>query len=601
MTVTLSAPASTGPALAVDLNTPDTPSENPHTISPLVYGLNGYTLDATSAKIASPAVVRWGGDATSRYNYQNTMTNSASDYYFENFLGSGGMPGGGSFDSFITSNIGVGAKSLGTVPVLGWVSNGTQYACSFTQSAFSNQQSFQNGCGNGVETNGTDLFGSNTIAAITSISEPAPDITATSTPAPGASNLATWANGTWPGGWVNSLVTNPSYGNGASGKGVAIWDLDNEPTWWDAVHRDVHPVPFTYDEVTNGGVGTALAIKTADPTALVSGPVMDYWYAYFYSKKDIESGWSTGPCYEPWSNPADRTAHGGLPMIEYYLQQFQKYSQSYGVRLLDYLDVHSYFAPNYNGNSVAFTTAGDTQVQMARMNGTRVFWDSTYTDPNFPQPNYVTDANYTASCSTPLQAPQVIPMLQKWVTADYPGTKTAIDEYNFGGLESINGAVVQADILGIFGRQGLDMGDLWPSNGFPSEQPGNYAFAMYRNYDLKNDGAVFGDTYLHASSTGTSGDAESQLAVYGAQRSSDGAITVMVINKSYGPLTSTVSLENFAGTSTSAQVYLYSNVNLNAIVPQAAATVTLPSGSGTTGTISYTFPAQSITLLVVPD
>jgi hypothetical protein len=34
----------------------------------------------------------------------------------------------------------------------------------------------------------------------------------------------------------------------ASGKGVALWDLDNEPTWWDAVERDVHPDPFTYDE-----------------------------------------------------------------------------------------------------------------------------------------------------------------------------------------------------------------------------------------------------------------------------------------------------------------------------------------------------------------
>ena len=87
--------------------------------------------------------------------------------------------------------------------------------------------------------------------------------------------LQSWAIGTWSGSWVNSILTNSSYGNGASGKGVALWDLDNEPTWWDAVHRDVHPNPFTYDEVTNDGLGTALAIKSADPTALVSGPVMD--------------------------------------------------------------------------------------------------------------------------------------------------------------------------------------------------------------------------------------------------------------------------------------------------------------------------------------
>ena len=64
--------------------------------------------------------------------------------------------------------------------------------------------------------------------------------------------------------------------------------------------------------------------------------------------------------------------------------------------------------------------------------------------------------------------------MQKWVANDYPGTKTGIDEYNFGGLESINGAVVQADILGIFGRQGLDMGAFWPSMNYSQQGPGNY-------------------------------------------------------------------------------------------------------------------------------
>jgi hypothetical protein len=608
-TVTLNAPATAnGPALSVDVNTPNTPSENPHTISPFVYGMNGYVLDSASEKIANPGIVRWGGDDTSRYNYQLNMTNSASDYYFENFSGGGGQfpnaTGSTNFTQFVQATDAAGSAALGTVPVLGWVSNNTQYACSFTQTQFPSQQSFESGCGNGVLTSGVDLNGSNGTTAtqipnITSLSEPAPSILTAPNPA-----TTSWADGTWSGSWVNSLVTNSSLGNGASGKGVAVWDLDNEPTWWDAVHRDVHPIPFTYDEVTNGGIGTALAIKTADPTALVSGPVIDYWEAYFYSKKDIENGWSNGsPCYQPWSAPIDREAHGGTAMIEYYLKQFSSYSQTYGVRLLDYVDIHGYFAPDYpagSGNSVAFTTAGDTQEQQARLNATRVFWDSAYTDPNEPQPNYITDANYTSSCSPPAQAPQLISMLQKWVANDYPGTKTAIDEYNFGGLESINGAVVQADILGIFGRQGLDLGAFWPTTNYNQQGPGNYAFAMYRNYD-GNDSS-FGNTYLYAMSTGSSGDSESQLSVYGGLRTSDNAITVMVINKTYGSLTSTISLENFSATSgTTAQVYQYSGSNLSAIVQQAGVSVMPPSGTGTTSTISsYTFPAQSITLFVVP-
>jgi hypothetical protein len=635
VTVALNPPSTTaGPALSVDVNTPNEPSENPHTISPYVYGVNGYLLDAASEAIINPGVVRWGGDDTSRYNYQNGWSNSASDYYFLNGDGAAAMfPNSTSstnFTQFFPSVDAAGAAALGTVPVLGWVSNGDSGACSFTASAYPGQESYdqyESSCGDGIYPDGTggctssggcDIYGNNTIAAITSNPEPPPCTSPTSTdtnctqaPSPG-SVTASWADGTWSGGWVNSIVSN--YGNGASGKGVAIWDLDNEPTWWSAVHRDVHPDPFTYDEVTNNDIGTALAIKTADPTALVSGPVIDYWWAYFYSMKDIWSGWASGPCYQPWSNPTDREAHGGVPLIEYYLQQFNNDSQAYGVRLLDYLDIHGYFAPDYpagSGNSVAFTTAGDTQEQEARMNGTRVFWDPTYTDPNYPQPNYITDSNYTASCSPPAQAPELIPMLQAWVNGtaplgnpnyDYPGTKTSIDEYNFGALDSINGAVVEADILGIFGRQGLDMSALWPSGAYNTEAPGNYAFAMYRNYDGKD--STFGSQYLQAVSTiSGGGDGEGQLAVYGAQRSSDGALTVMVINKTFGPLTSTLSLLNFTAPSgTTAQVYQYSNANLNAIEPQPAVSVTPPSGSGTTSTISnYTFPAQSITLFVVPD
>jgi polyisoprenoid-binding protein YceI len=624
-TIQLVAPSVTGPALTVDVNTPSTPSENPHTINPYIYGMNAYVLDPASQATANPAITRWGGDNTSRYNYQNTWSNSAADWYFENSQGTG-MPGDGTFNSYVSTVHSLGAAALGSVPVNGWVSNGVN-ACGFPRSSFPNQvgqngdSAFQNyngeQCGYGAYPDGDDGCTSNggcsiyvdnttsdptaatTEADITSIAINPPDITASSTPAPGSPNLTSWAGSTWDGGWVSSLVSNPSIGPASSSTGVQVWDLDNEPTWWSAVHRDVHPYPFTYDEVTNHGIGTALAIKTADPSAQVSGPVIDYWWGYFYSMQDIWNGWSHGPCYQPWDDPADREAHSGTALIEYYLQQFNKYSQQYGVRLLDYVDVHGYFAGSYNGNSVAFTTAGDTQEQEARMNSTRVLWDPTYTDPNYPQPNYVTDSNYTTNCNVPLLAPQLVRTLNKWVANDYPGTQAAIDEYNFGGLESINGAVVEADVLGIFGREGLGMGAFWPTTNYNQQIPGNYAFAMYRNYDGKD--SLFGDTYLYATSATSGSDAEGQLAVYGAQRSSDNAITVMVINKTYGPLSSTLSLENFTATgSTTAQVYQYSSANLNAVVPLAAVAVTPPS-SGTTSTISYTFPAQSITLLVIPQ
>jgi hypothetical protein len=444
------------------------------------------------------------------------------------------------------------------------------------------------GCTNA---NGCNITGND--PTLTSIAEPAP------VPPPLANVNAAWAGGTWVGSWVNYLVNKfgPGNPNGGNGTGVSIYDLDNEPTWWDANDMDVHPIPFTYDEVTNGGIGTALAIKTEDPTAQVSGPIIDFWWAYFYSKKDIEAGWSTGPCFEPWSGPADRTAHGGTPMVEYYLQQFAQAQTTYGIRLLDYVDLHTYFAGTYNNKSVAFDTAGDTGEQQVRLNSTRALWDPSYTDPNFPQPNYTTDANFTANCATPLQAPQLIPMMRNWVAKDYPGTKLAIDEYNWGGMESISGALAQADILGIFGREGLDLGTMWPTSDPSGQVPGMMAFAMYRNYDGNN--STFGDTALASTSMASGADAEGTLAGYGALRSSDKAVTIMVINKTYGDLTETLSVANL-NPNGPAQSYLYSNANLAAIVKQANVAVTAGAG-GNPSTLSTTFPAQSITLLVVPQ
>jgi hypothetical protein len=124
------------------------------------------------------------------------------------------------------------------------------------------------------------------------------------------------------------------------------------------------------------------------------------------------------------------------------------------------------------------------------------------------------------------------------------------------------------------------------------------AFAMYRNYDGKN--STFGDTALASTSTSAGADAEGSLAIYGALRSSDKAVTIMVINKTYGAQTETLEMNNVSSTGT-ASAYLYSSANLAAIVPQSSITVTPPASGSTVSTLSTTFPAQSITLLVVPQ
>jgi hypothetical protein len=549
--VTLAAPAAaTGPALAVDAGAAT------HTISPLIYGMNGYSLDPSIATKFHLPVDRWGGDATSRYNYLLDVTNNDNDYFFETLPNNNTKyPDVSDFNTQVAQDEASKTMTIGTMPVIGWTTK-RQTACGFSVKKYGAQKQvdpYETDCGNGVKPDGTNITGNDPTDTSTAIDQ------------------------TWDSGWVQYLVK--KFGTAADG-GIGEYELDNEPEFWSSTHRDVHPNATTYDEITNNALTYAGAIKAADPTAAVGGPVIAYFPNYFYSWADLESGWSTGPCYCYNGNPTDRLAHGDVAFLDYYLQHFKSYEDANGVRLLDYLDLHGYYA----ANNAAFAMAGDTALQAARLDSTRAMWDPTYTNAGFTDPN-----NRTSSAGP--AAIELIPRMRNWVATDYPGTKLAITEYNWGGQEHINGALAQADLLGIFGREGLDEGVLWGPPDPVKQLPGLEAYLIYKNYD--GTGSEFGDTSV----TSTSAN-QGQLAVYGATRSSDGAVTVMVINKTFGDLKSTLSLANFT-TTAQAKVYLYSGANTSAIVAQPSQKLTTPAAGGAS-TLTMTFPASSITLLVVP-
>lgn len=543
--VTLLAPGTaTGPALSVDT------SAVTHTISPLIYGMNSYSMAPTLQAQGLLPLDRWGGDFTTRYNYLLDVSNSANDYYFEtNPNTNAAYPDVSQFNSEVEQDEQYLSKTIATMPLIGYTTK-RQKACGFSVAKYGAQQIVDPNrpdCGNGVNPNGKNITGN----------DPA--------------DTSTVINESFVGGWVEYLVK--KFGSAANG-GVAIYELDNEPEYWSGVHRDVHPAWMTYDELTNKGLSYAKAIKAAGPTALVSGPVISGFDNYFYSTADLYSGWSTGPCYCYNGNPTDRLAHGNIPLLAYYLQQFSAAEKSGGVRLLDYLDLHAYYA----AKKAAFAKAGDTALQAARLNSTRVFWDPTYTDLAYTDPNVTTNP--------PVYPVQLIPMMRTLVAQNYPGTRLAVTEYNFGGQESINGALAQAELLAIFGREGLDLGALWGPPDPATQMPGLIAFKIFQNYDAA--GSAFGDGSLAA----TSAD-QSKLAIYASERSKDDMLTVLVLNKGFGDLTSSVSLTTSATTS---QVYQYSNANLSSISHLADAPVTAVTGGAS---IALTFPAQSITLLVM--
>ncbi len=440
-----------GPALSIDVGADRAP------ISPLIYGIN-FVTESMAQTLAIP-VSRWGGNSVTRYNWRIDTMNTASDYFFQNIRNvnpnTATLPAGSDSDEFVEQNKRTGTQSIITIPMLGWVAKRRvedhPYDCGFSIRKYGPQQAsdpYDTDCGNGLKPDGTPVTGND----------------------PADTSIA--VGPAFARDWVAHLVSR--YGSAQNG-GVRFYNLDNEPMLWPSTHRDVHPQPTSYDEMITRTVATALAIKQADPSAQTLGPVLWGWSAYWYSAADQAPGGNW------WENPPDRNAHGGVPFAPWYLQQLRKYEQDIGTRLLDYFDLHYY--PQAPG--VSLSGAGDAATQALRLRSTRSLWDPTYADESW--------INGTEG------GPQVrlIPRMREWAQASYPGTKLALTEYNWGALDHINGALAQADVLGIFGREGLDLATLWspPKTG----EPGEFAFRMYRNYD--GVGAQFGDTRVRAIST----------------------------------------------------------------------------------------------------
>ena len=556
-----------GPALSVDANA------GRHAISPDIYGINFYwdlgaSGDPNKAAYAAAALNlpatgrRWGGNNMSTYHWKLDVMNLDFDWFYEvlpdTSVDASKLPDGSTFNRFADQARVSGGKIIATVPLLGWLPKARQELCSYDIRKYGSQckvdpyaQYHPIKCGNGIVFDPVCTTGGTPRAPIYIQNDP------TDAYAPADESIQAE--------WVRYTISR--YGKSNQG-GVAIWSLDNEPIWWDLNHRDIHPDPYTYDELLALDIRYAAAIKQADPTALVSGPVGDNWSSLFFSKKDILAGQARG---NYWSNPVDRAAHGGMALLPWYLQQMQAYEKQHGVRLLDYLDQHAYLAPN----SVAFASAGSAANQALRLQSTRALWD----------PSYVVTGDYwikDVENNGASIAPRFIPRLRDMVAQYYPGTKIALTEYNWGALDDINGALAQADLLGIFGREGLDAANLW---GPPKPtDPAAFAFRMYRNYD--GMGGVFGETAVQAVSAD-----QSKLALYAAVRS-DLNLTLMAINKTGDDLSTMVNLANFAG-GTAAKVWRYSAAQSSAIAPQPDAPV---SGNS----IDMVFPANSITLVVVP-
>ena len=510
-----------------------------HTIDSRIYGV-AWGNAATIADLDIP-LNRWGGNAMSRYNWAYSTANRCKDYYFFNIpdgVSSGDGSNGKSADDFIELSRNNGAQPVMTIPLMSLLPKDRTKRCSYPQSSFADQEEFSTfepiTCGNGRHEDGNGIVGDgNRILT-----------------APDPNNITTSYGSAHQGDWVQHMID--TWGSAAQG-GMTYYSLDNEPGLWSFDHWDVHPDGATYEEVWGKMEEYGALIRSKDANAIITGGEEWGWSGYFMSGIDMENG-----------DDADRDAHGGVEWYDWMLDQAKAYEQANGVRIFDVLTAHFY------PQSGEFSDDTSNATQLLRNRSTRALWDPTYVDES-----WIGDTFHEGKV-------QLIPRLKSWVANHYPGTYIGITEYNWGAENHINGATAQADILGIFGRESLDLATRWES---PPQGSHVYnAFKMYRNYDGAH--AKFGDLSVSAS-----GPDPDKVAVFSALRTSDNALTLMLVAKELsGATPATVNLSHFAASGSAQRWQLTSSNTITHLADVAVA------GSS----LSLSLPAQSITLLVIP-
>lgn len=505
-------------------------------ISPLIYGV-AFGTSNLLADLNSP-LNRSGGNSTTRYNWQTNASNHAADWYFESLVGNS-TAAGGDGDDFIRESKNGGAQPMLTIPIIGYVAKlgpNSAKTWSYSIAKYGAQTGSDSqwlpDAGNGIaRATGKDITNNNPLDA---------------------NQLA---DTNFQSGWVRHLTNTWQT---ATNGGLRYYLMDNEWSLWHSTHRDVHPIGATMDEVLGKYSSYATMVKGLDPNALVGGPEEWSWPGYLYSGYDQQ--WSgANNDYNPADYP-DRTAHGGQDFGPWFLSQLQQRSQTAGVRLLDVFTLHCY--PQEGNIS---SDAVDPATELLRNQTTRQFWDTNYVDPSWIS-----------------SVIALIPRMKSWVATNYPGTKIGLTEYDWYAEFNINGATAQADLLGIFGREGLDLATRWTCPG--TNSPVYNSFKMYRNYDGHK--SAFGDTSVAA----TVPDPDN-LAAFAALRTNDNALTIMVVNKTLAGFTPlALAVTNFAnsGTAQAWQLTASNVITRLADIPY------------TGGVVSNTLPAQSITLFLLP-
>ena len=519
-------------------------------ISPLIYGANFLTDDdapppgvvegpwAGARLPAGMTLNRVGGNRLSAYNWRLNVSNAGQDYRYQNdrYL-SASSEAGAAVRSRLDATRKRGAALLVTVPMLPFVAGNANAVPLDTSEATADYRLSKDFVPNRATRGPRDV--------------------------PGTVYQDEFVR------WLGEVAIRS--GAVATSSPLLI-SLDNEPDIWQDTHQEImsrvsgRPALQTYDGFVSTSLDYARAIKRQLPSALIFGPAVATYAGMLTLGR----------------HPAPDPKHGTRPFLEYYLERMRAADAQSGIRLLDVLDVHWYPSAGTTGGEITNDFAPQTAEMIEkRLQAPRSLWDPTYNEGSW----------VTLAAWGPIA---LVPRLRRMITQFYPGTKIAITEYYYGRGGDISGGLAQADVLGIFGREGVFAAALWPQAGIwsaPYLGSGARAYAyafgairLFRNYD--GNGATFGDIGVQATTTHPI-----STSVY-ASRDKTGRLVLVAINKSGDSVHATLAIPGM--TPRLATIWAMQH---GAAVPTRLADVTTVPGEAMTLVLP---PMSASTVVVVP-
>jgi len=238
---------------------------------------------------------------------------------------------------------------------------------------------------------------------------------------------------------------------------------------------------------------------------------------------------------------------------------------------VDVLDLHWY--SEIRANNIRITTQDTSDaVVAARLQAPRSLWDN----------NYIENSFITANGSGPIR---LIRRMKEKISTFYPNTQLAITEYYYGAGAHISGGIAQADVLGIFGREGVFAANMWRLGG-TSDAFIFGAFDMFNNFD--SPAGVFGNTSIQAQNPQIE-----QTSVYASVDQGDpNRMVVVMINKTTTSKSAQLNITHPVNFSL-AKVY---QLTANSSVPQRKSDLSVTNNS-----VISVMPPLSVSTIVLTN